>query len=111
MSIPEFLLWVPKEILGFRLTQRLILPHIPVGTTGCDYTSYTIIALARISALWAIQSAEIVAENARVVRGPLHPLSNIPVAPIPSEWVLPCPAPSLWYDLHLPPPTFEVRKT
>ena len=43
-----------------------------------------IIALARISALSAIQSAEIAAGlSVRVVRGPLHPLSNIPVAPVP----------------------------
>lgn len=80
MSIPEFLLWVPKETLGFRLTRRLILPHIPVGTTGCDYTSYTIIALARISALGAILTAGDHSRLFGIVRGQLHPLSNIPVA-------------------------------
>ena len=44
-----------------------------------------IIALARIRALRVIQSAEIIAGVSGIVRGQLHPLSNIPVALIPLE--------------------------
>ena len=54
----------------------------------CDYNMPlipVIIALARIRALRVIQSAEIIAGVSGIVRGPLHPLSNIPVALIPLE--------------------------
>jgi len=80
----------------------------------CVYLSLipVIIALARIRALWVILSAEIFAGSSGICPGSVAfaqqhsrsaPLSTIP--PVSH------PAPSLWYDLHSPSPTFEVRKT
>ena len=70
-----------------------------------------IIQLARISALWAIQSAEIIAGVSGLSGVHCIRSSNIPVAPI--LWMGTPVSCSLLvvYDLHLPSPNFEVRKT